>query len=114
MAKTLADYSNKDGSNAHPGVARLADDLCCSTRTIKRSLAWLSEYGFLSVAERGSRKLREADVYALSIPAPLAVHLGLWRENFGEQWMERPEYVPRREFLGDGAVPCNTVLGDTA
>jgi hypothetical protein len=114
VAKTVADYANKDGSNAHPGIARLADDLCCSTRTIKRSLGWLSEYGFLSVAERGRRKLGEADVYCLSLPAPVADKLGLWRENFGEHWMERPEYVPKREFLGDAAGPYNPVLGDTA
>lgn len=43
------------------------------------------------MTRRGRRKLCEADVYALTIPAPLAAHLELWPDdaNGREQWIER-------------------------
>lgn len=97
---TVSGYANRDGSSCHPGVARLVEDLQSSDKTIRRSLDWLSEHGWLTVIHRGRRKLREANVYTLSIPAPVAAELGLWRETQGgdvaPQWLERPETEPKR------------------
>jgi hypothetical protein len=96
VAHTVAGYANRDGTNAHPGVARLVEDLISSDKTIRRSLAALVEGGWLTVSHRGRRKLKEADVYHLTVPAPVAVELGRWSEAHGEQWMERPIGEPKR------------------
>ncbi len=98
VAHTLAGYANKDGSRAHPGQGRLARDLCSSERTIRRSLAWLSAAGWLTVTQRGRRKLGEADVFGLTVPAPVAVDLGLWLPEYGRQWMERPSVERAPDF----------------
>lgn len=115
VARTLADYGNRDGSNCHPGVARLAKDLCTTDKTIKRALGWLAEYGWITLKNRGRRKLGEADVYSLTIPAPVAVEMGMWREDeHGPQWKERPRGEPKRSGLRDTYVPKNVrFLGDT-
>jgi hypothetical protein len=78
VARTLADYGNRDGTNCHPGIARLADDLCCSHRTVIRSLAELTRQGYLHLARRGSRKAGEADTYNLALPAPIADQFNTW------------------------------------
>jgi len=97
VALTIAGYANKQGSGARPGLRRLADDLRCSPRTITRALAWLIEAGWLTVTERGRRKLGEADTYRLTLPAPLTAHLGVWSDE--PQWMTRPPSEPKRTFL---------------
>jgi hypothetical protein len=95
VAHAVSTYANKDGSNAYPGVANVVADLCSSDKTVRRALGWLVEHGFLTVTHKGRRKLGEADVHQLSIPAPLAVELGLWPEG-EHQWMERPADEPKR------------------
>jgi helix-turn-helix protein len=119
----MASYANRDGSNMHPGIARLAADLCCSPSTAKRALAWLVEAGWLTITRRGRRRLGEADVYQLTAPAPLAVGIGRWTEDDGPLWMERLEGEPKRPFLqvtvepkkpgvvGVNSGPYNTVVG---
>ena len=101
VARTLADYGNKDGTNCHPGIARLALDLCSSEKTVMRSLGSLWEAGWITHTERGSRKLGQADTYRLTIPAPVAVELGLWvgfkPDQDTRQWMERPPGIPKRQ-----------------
>jgi hypothetical protein len=95
VARALADYANTDGTNAHPGIQRLADDLNCSTKWVKTSLATLAETGWITRTSRGRRKLSEADTYSLSVPAPVAVELQAWRDD-DPQWMRRPADEPRR------------------
>lgn len=99
VALRLADYGNKDGSNCHPGVARLAADTCASEKTVRRALSWLTENGWITITQRGRRKLGEADVYRLTIPAPVAAIQGWWTAEQGSQWMERPESEPKRPEL---------------
>lgn len=99
VALRLADYGNKDGTNCHPGIARLADDTCASEKTIRRALSWLTENGWVTITHRGRRKLGEADVYRLTIPAPLAANEGWWTREQGAQWMERPSTEPKRPEL---------------
>jgi len=45
---TLAGYASKDGSNAHPGVERLANDLCRGPRAVRYTLAALEEAGWIT------------------------------------------------------------------
>lgn len=100
-ALTLAGYANGDGSNAHPGTARLAGDLCRGERAVKATLAWLDEFGFITRTARGGRAgaaRGNADTYQLTIPAPLATALGLWPDEHGLRWMERPADVPKRQW----------------
>lgn len=104
VAHTLAGYGNKDGSNCHPGVQRLVDDLCSSAPTVKRGLSWLAEHGWITIQQKGVRKLGQADTYMLTVPAPLAVEMNVW-EDGGPQWMERPRDEPKRRAL--------QVTGDT-
>lgn len=113
VARALADYGNKDGGNCHPGVARLAEELNCSRDTALRALGWLREYGWLHVERRGSRKTGQADSYVLTVPAPIAADMDLWRE--GEPvWLERPASEPKRRFLGSTGATCNSqVLSST-
>lgn len=108
VAHTLANYGDPDGTNAHPGGERLARDVCKSLRTIRLSLAWLDEFGFISRTAVGNRSAPRgwADTYRLCLPAPVAVELGLWDdERNGTPWMERPKQaadgvlLPRREAL---------------
>jgi hypothetical protein len=96
VAYALANYANRDGSNAHPGTARLAEELATSESTVKRAMAWLTENGWVTITQRGRRKLGEANVHQLTIPAPVGVEIGLWAEANGPQWMERPDDEPRR------------------
>lgn len=96
VVRTLADYGNRDGTTCHPGVANLVEDVQSSDRTVRRSLGWLVEQGWLSMTHRGRRKLAEANVYSLAVPAPVAVILGVWGEEHGDQWLERPAGMPKR------------------
>lgn len=104
VAARLAEYANKDGSNAHPGAERLAVDCCTSAKTVRRALAWLIENGWLSTSHRGNRRLGHADVYQLTVPAPIAVDLGWWKAGEA-QWMERPKSEPKRPELQRGSRP---------
>lgn len=103
VAARLAEYANKDGSNAHPGAERLAVDCCTSAKTVRRALSWLIENGWVSTSHRGNRRLGHADVYQLTVPAPVAAELGWWPDE--EQWMERPKGEPKRPELQRGTRP---------
>lgn len=81
---TLAWYGDDAGSNCNAGVKQLCADLQCSRSTVLRSLGWLSENGWLSAAERGTRKLGENNSYRLTVPFDVAANLG-WVEPEEEQ-----------------------------
>lgn len=106
VAMLVASYADfGTGWNAHPGEASLARSIGRTTRTVRDCLAWLEEHGFLTRKLVGGR-LREprwADVYCLSLPAPLAAEVGLWDDKRdGERWMERGRISngrPARERL---------------
>jgi hypothetical protein len=94
VAHTIANYGDTDGTNAHPGGERLAGDVCRSLRTIRTSLAWLDEHGFVTRTDVGNRVAPRgwADTYRLTLPAPLALTLGLWGDLASDPlWMERPK-----------------------
>jgi hypothetical protein len=129
VGRTLAEYGNKDGSNCHPGVDRLATDVSVSRRTVIAALTWLSDHGFITRMSRGARKSGMADVYHLSIPAPLAEVLEIWEEGDGPLWMERPIterrdrygrrivlgeacFTPTKEILGEADCTLNQFLGE--
>lgn len=95
VARALAVYSNADGSSCRPGLDRLADDLCTSTKSVQRSLDYLTENGWISLMNPGVRKRGEANEYSLSVPAPTGVEVGVWDESDGAQWIERPANWPR-------------------
>lgn len=71
VALMLATYADADGSNAHPGLDRLAADCESDERTIRRNLTHLVELGLLVRTFSGSRAGRRqlADCYALTMPA---------------------------------------------
>lgn len=85
VGRALADYGNKDGSRCRPGTARLANDLSCTEKTVKRSLEALTEGGWLILANPGVRYRGVANEYQLTIPAPVAAVLKMWPEEV-EHW----------------------------
>lgn len=89
LARTLADYGTPKGQRCYPGLVRLAEDMCCSTRTVQRQLAWLTEYGFFHLAERGNKRAGKSDEYWVALPAPIAASNRLWQPEH-EWWIERP------------------------
>jgi DNA-binding transcriptional MocR family regulator len=91
VAMAFASYGNSDGSRNYPGLATLAEELFISESTVKRSLAWLAENGWIARVERGDRWAKKADVWQLTLPAPVAAELGRWEpEQHGSLWMQRP------------------------
>lgn len=65
------DYSSADGTNAYAGVQRIADDIGINERTVRRSLQWLCEAGWLQKDSTGGRSgdgTHWASVYSLTIP----------------------------------------------
>ena len=63
---TILDYADADGTNAWPGVARLAKDCCMSERQLQRCLDKLREGGFVHEDERGGRdRGNKASVYSV-------------------------------------------------
>lgn len=102
VAHTLASYGNKDGSRCRPGTERLADALGCDKKTVKRSVDWLAEHGWIWLMNPGVPVRGQANEYRLTIPAPFAVERGLWEEKFGPQWVERPAGHPKRPGVREG------------
>lgn len=113
VAYCMADHGNKDGTSIFPGVELVAEELGTTTKTVKTSLAWLTEHGWLFLEKRGNRRIGHANRYRLSAPAPLAstvaasipkkdrqeggpTHRWLWSED-APQWIERPASEPKRE-----------------
>lgn len=70
VALMLATYSDKSGTNAHPGVERLAADLEVDERTVRRHLTRLVDLKLLTKTFEGSSagRRRLADCYALMLP----------------------------------------------
>jgi hypothetical protein len=70
-AWALAGYANRDGSSVRPGQQRLCDDTGSSRSTIARSLAWLTENGWLICVEAAGKCTGGkgmANVYQLAVP----------------------------------------------
>lgn len=65
IALLVSSYASLDGTNAYPGVARLAVESTLSAATVRRALDKLRRVGLLEVASRGNRRKREADEYRL-------------------------------------------------
>lgn len=71
VAQALVSYTNRDGSNAHPGNERLAADLGCTTKTIQRALKWLRDEGWLRLdqpANMPDRGRKLAQEWSLTVP----------------------------------------------
>jgi DNA-binding MarR family transcriptional regulator len=79
VALMLASYADRDGGNIHPGVDRLAANLECHERTVRRHLTRLAERGLIEKTFSGSSagRRRLADCWALTLPADPATSIGL-------------------------------------
>jgi hypothetical protein len=71
VAWTLAHHASADGTNAHPGVARLAVECGISERAVMGHLAALRDAGLIVRTSLASTKGRKgmADCYDLTRPA---------------------------------------------
>lgn len=76
----LESYANPDGTNAHPGITRLATlptkTGTISERTVRRALTTGLERGYLERTTRGraGRHRNSADVYRLAFPPETWTH----------------------------------------
>jgi len=79
VALMLASYADGDGGNIHPGVDRLAAELECHERTVRRHLSRLAELGLIEKTFSGSSagRRRLADCWALTVPTDAATRIGL-------------------------------------
>lgn len=80
VALTLATYADRDGTNAHPGVDRLACDCSLNPDVVRRHLKILREQiGLLERTVEGSKQGRRrlADSYDLAVPADLLQRVSL-------------------------------------
>lgn len=72
LALTLATYADAEsGTQVHPGLMRLTDDLGQNERTIRRNLETLEEFGLIKKVTQGSRFGRRAGMaseYRLTVP----------------------------------------------
>ena len=76
VAMAVESHTNPDGTNAHPGVQRIATALRTgehthvSERTVRRALARAEELGYLerTVKGKSGRGRNSADVYRLRLP----------------------------------------------
>jgi hypothetical protein len=119
VALALAVYANRDGSNAHPGEARLARELSLSERAIRKHLANLRDDLRLIVREsRGGSRGGYADTYRLGIPNDLDQSLlipdpSLHRNpGSGEKTPETSEL--RNDGAGEGASESTQLRNDGA
>lgn len=71
VAAAMLKYARADGTNAHPGRARLAEDLDLSVNTVDRALRLLIDVGWIVRTQSGSTSPRRnwADVYRLAVPS---------------------------------------------
>lgn len=74
VAAFLASYADfADGSNAHPGRERLADETGLSVRSVERHLSTLVRDGWIRRTAqgggRGGSPRHAADAYQLVVPA---------------------------------------------
>lgn len=70
---TLLTYTDDDGTNAHPGYRRLADECRMSNGTVSKAIKQLKKSGWLWQSANGIRCEggRVAAVFELRIPAYL-------------------------------------------
>lgn len=77
VALMVGTYASADGTNAHPGEDRLAEECGITPRAVRGHLAALRDLGLIvrtfEGAKGGRRKL--ADVYALEVPADVLTRL---------------------------------------
>jgi Helix-turn-helix domain len=64
----LATFANRDGSNARPGEARLAQATGLSTRRVRDHMTELRGYGWIVRVSRGGSRTKTTDGYQLTIP----------------------------------------------
>ena len=109
VALMLASYGNKDGSRCRPSTPRLAADLGYTVKdpkdppaAVKRSLARLAEYGWITLLNPGECGRGHAQEWQLSVSVPYAVERGWWDD--GLQWMERPSAEPKRPGVRKGGL----------
>lgn len=137
IGRGLAEHGNKDGTRCYPGIALLAEENSTTEKTVKKTMAWLIEHGWVRLAERGVRKLGKSNVYHLTMPAPLAAQwarkvkvgddelwMPWWTSKDGSQWEERRidddarhasrapvdpvEVPPRYRFRGVSRAPLES------
>lgn len=67
---TILNYADADGTNAHPGFARLAEECRMSRSTVSKCIAFLKRSGWLWESARGfpSADGGNASVFELRIP----------------------------------------------
>lgn len=70
-ALTWASYGNPDGSSIHPGDATWAVESEVGLKDIKAIKAFLIEVGLTERIKAGSRRLRQPDIYRLTLPSDL-------------------------------------------
>lgn len=72
---TLLTYSRDDGTNAHPGYRRLAEECQMSNGTVSKAVKKLKSAGWLWETSRGTKGEggRNAAVFELRVPAYLSV-----------------------------------------
>lgn len=65
----LANHAHPDGTEARPGVDRLATYACCDRRTVQRHLRALEADGWISVVEEGGIRdgKKRATVYEVAV-----------------------------------------------
>jgi hypothetical protein len=103
VALMLATFANRNGTNAHPGEMLMARALRVSTRTVRHALGQLDAHGWITRTHQGGKagsRRGLADVYRLSLPAPVAAALGMWDDEWA-QWMEFESDTAAREFYHD-------------
>lgn len=73
-AFALATWAENDGTNAHPGIIKLAKATGLSRRAVIDALAFLENAGFITASYRGGTKnvsRGNATVYDLAVPDAL-------------------------------------------
>jgi hypothetical protein len=63
-------YTDEHGKNAHPGIARLAEDCDMGESTVRRHLTWLKERRYVVQESRGHSvgAVNLASIYSLAMP----------------------------------------------
>jgi hypothetical protein len=107
VAAAMLKYARADGTNAHPGRARLAEDLGISVNTVDRALRRLIEAGWLVRTHSGSTGPRRnwADVYRLTVPS------GVVSDQSPHQRHQSPNDVDQSpQFWGPNCLSSSTSI----
>lgn len=100
----IFDVSNPDGTNAHPGQAKLAEAAGVSDRQVRTILGQLQAAGLIKRTAGGNRKLKRADVYGLVRFIPEAQEF-----RYEKPIPEVPESIPEVSgcHTGSPGLPPN-------